>query len=354
MISRANQSLSSLDLWNPLFLKTAIFAAALILSIVLSRFSVWIANRAGLIDIPNRQPHKIHTSPTPIAGGISILLSLLGLLILHNQLLSFITIDLYILAAILILFVIGLIDDLFILSVRYKLLAQLAASVILVVGNYQVHVVNSQVLNTLITIIWFVGIINAFNFIDSNDGLLLGIGIIISAFIIIATINSNQNALNSLTIAFLGILIGLYFYNRFPARLFLGDSGSQIIGVIFALMALRYNPLGFDRTTSWISPILMMAFPIFDVSLVVFSRFRKKLPVFHGGLDHTYHRLNRISNHKRIPNLVIFGATVATNILALVNLYLKPVFSYTLFGSMILLGVILFFKLEEQENLAAS
>jgi UDP-GlcNAc:undecaprenyl-phosphate GlcNAc-1-phosphate transferase len=191
-----------------------------------------------------------------------------------------------------------------------------------------------------------VGIINAFNFIDSSDGLLLGIAIIICSFIIFATLNSNQSLLNKLTTIFLGLLIGLFIYNRHPARIFLGDSGSQVIGFIFALLALNYNPLGFDRTTSWISPILMMAFPIFDVSLVVFSRFKRKLPVFRAQLDHTYHRLKLKYQNTKTPNLIILVITFGTNALALVNLSLKPIFSFSLLGLVLVLGIAFFMYLE--------
>jgi UDP-GlcNAc:undecaprenyl-phosphate GlcNAc-1-phosphate transferase len=326
--------------------KVLIFSLALFISLLIPIFAIWAAKHLGLVDIPYQRPHKTHKKPTPIAGGISLVISLLILFSIRKWLLGSTQIDPYIIGALAVLFLVGIIDDFIILSAKFKLLPQILAAAILVLGNHQVHILDNQLLNILISIIWFVGITNAFNFIDSSDGLLLGTGIIISSFIIFATLNSNQDLLNTLTIAFLGLLVGLFVHNRYPARLFLGDSGSQVIGLIFALLALNYNPLGFDRTTSWISPILMMSFPIFDVSLVVFSRFKRGLPIFQGQLDHTYHRLKKLFQNSKILNLIIFGLTFTTNILGLINLYLKPVFSYLLLASVFILGIAFYLKLE--------
>ncbi|MEN8242290.1 MAG: MraY family glycosyltransferase [Chloroflexota bacterium] len=331
-------------------LEIIVFLLPLILGLITSKIAIRFAKRVNLMDVPNRQPHKIHKFPTPIAGGTAIFLSLavlsaLGILLLGKELF-----DPYLFGAVLIIFGIGLYDDFIDISARQKLPAQLAASILLILGNYQVNILDSEPINILISLVWFVGIINAFNLIDSSDGLLLGISVTICAFIVFASLNSNQALLNLISIGLFGLFIGIYTQNRYPAKLFLGDSGSMVIGLIFAIIALKYNPMGFDRTTSWISPILMMAFPIFDVTLVVVSRFMRKVPVFRGGLDHTYHRLGRMGRKKNFPFRAIIAVTLLLNILAFVNLYLPPIFSYTLFGIVVITGITFLVYFEKREN----
>ena len=331
-------------------LEIIVFLLPFVFGLVNSKLTIRLAKRINLMDVPNQQPHKVHKFPTPIAGGLAIFLSLVLLAALSILVVGKELFDPYLFSAVIIIFTIGLYDDFIGLSAKQKLPAQLAASIILILGNYQVNILDLQPINIVISLIWFVGIINAFNLIDSSDGLLLGISISICAFIVFASQNSNQALLSLISIGLFGLFLGVYTQNRYPANLFLGDSGSMVIGLLFAIIALKYNPMGFDPATSWISPILMMAFPIFDVTLVVFSRFKRKVPIFRGGLDHTYHRLVRMNIKKNFPFRAIIAVTLLLNILAFVNLYLTPIFSYTLFGAVVVSGITFLIYFEKPEN----
>jgi UDP-GlcNAc:undecaprenyl-phosphate GlcNAc-1-phosphate transferase len=331
---------------NDNYLIIGMFLVALLLSLIASKLSIQIAKAIGLIDFPHREPHKVHRAAVPIAGGLAIFLTLLPLVsFVHFS--GIFQIDHYLFTAFLLIFVIGMLDDLTNLPPKTKLLGQIAASLLLVCGNHHAAVFDSHFLNIVISIAWYVGIMNAFNFIDSADGLLVGICIIIVSSITLATLHFAQPGLNFLSIGISGSLVGLFLFNKKPAKLFLGDSGALILGLLFAVIALKFNPLGFDPTTSWMSPILMMAIPIFDATLVIISRFRRKKPLDRAGLDHTFHRLKRHSKKENYPYLIIFGTTVVANIVAIGNLFLPPALSFTLFGTVHVFGVLLVILFEK-------
>ena len=88
------------------------------------------------------------------------------------------------------------------------------------------------------------------------------------------------------------ICIGLYFFNSYPAKLFLGDSGAQTLGFLLAAVAIIYVPNTGIQSSSWFVPIMIFSVPLFDLALVVFSRFRRKKPIHQASQDHTYHRLS--------------------------------------------------------------
>jgi UDP-GlcNAc:undecaprenyl-phosphate GlcNAc-1-phosphate transferase len=328
------------------YLNIGIFLAAFFLSLICSKISIQLAKTIGLIDIPNLEAHKVHRKAIPIAGGLVIFLTLLPLLA-FGHFSGLFQIDYFLVAAFLLIFVVGILDDMTRLSAKTKLLGQIAVSLIIVCGNHHAVVFDTNFLNITFSVIWYVGIMNAFNFIDSADGLLIGICIVIASSIFFATLQFPQANINLLSIGVLGILFGLYLNNKKPAKLFLGDSGSLLLGLLFALVVLKFNPLGFDPTTSWISPILMMSFPIFDTALVVFCRWREKKPIYRAGLDHTFHRLRRYFKKEKGPYFTIYGVTILSNIFAIVNLFLAPKLSFTLFGILLSCGVMIILIFEK-------
>ena len=129
-----------------------------------------------------------------------------------------------------------------------------------------------------------VGVTNAYNFVDSMDGLAVGLAALTSAFFLLITLASQQDQISIFSTIMLGACLGVFYYNAPPARIFLGDSGAQLLGFILGALAIVYNPIGFSRLASWYIPILLMGVPIFDATLVVLSRLRRGKPV-HAGAD---------------------------------------------------------------------
>jgi UDP-GlcNAc:undecaprenyl-phosphate GlcNAc-1-phosphate transferase len=311
------------------------------LSLILSGVSIVLARRLNIIDQPGSAPHKKHTNPTPIAGGIA----LLGTIILGGWFTGIANEPLFsnILVAGIPIFLFGLWDDIKNISPGYKLIGQVLAAMILIRAGIRIQIFESPeffiygqsafyiLLDQIITIFWILGIVNAFNFVDSMDGLAVGLGSMAAAFFLLFSLESQQPLLSQFSALLMGTCIGLYFFNSPPAKLFLGDSGSQTLGFILATIAISYTPQNAYQSSSWLAPIMILGVPIFDTALVIFSRFRRKLPIYEPGLDHTYHRLVRLKFSPNRAVLVMQMANLLLSCLAFVILNLSPVLANSAF-----------------------
>ena len=326
----------------------------LVLSLLLGPGAILLARRLNLMDIPGTLPHKEHASPTPYAGGITLIISLIiGLLVFNRDILVFLR---PVLLPALLIFAVGLWDDISRLPAWAKFIGQLVASLLMIALGVYVRVLKPEatglpanfvlVLNWAITLLWMVGITNAFNLVDSMDGLVVGLAGIAVSFLVLVTIGSQQVGLQHLLALLLGISAGLYFYNVTPARLFLGDSGAQTIGFLLAGVGILYNPSHFPQGSSWFLPILILGVPIFDTSLVVISRIRRSKPVFRGGRDHTYHRLRNhgLDNSRAVA--VMHLAAIALGCVGFIALNLPPLYASSLFLIVCLAGLGLIIWLE--------
>jgi UDP-GlcNAc:undecaprenyl-phosphate GlcNAc-1-phosphate transferase len=236
----------------------------------------------------------------------------------------------------------GILDDRYGLEPWQKLVGQALATGLLVAFGVQVQMTRIPAVDLLVTFLWMVGMANAFNFVDSMDGLALGLAAIASAFFMLVTIDSVQPVLSALSATILGATIGLFFFNAAPAKLFLGDSGSQLLGFSLASIAIAYVPgqAGLPQGVSWFTPILVLGVPIFDTSLVVFSRLRRRRPIYQPGRDHTYHRLVALGLD---PTRSVLGMQVGAIVLGLVAFVLLGtgvVVANAVFGALLLVGVL--------------
>jgi UDP-GlcNAc:undecaprenyl-phosphate/decaprenyl-phosphate GlcNAc-1-phosphate transferase len=327
-----------------------------IVSLILCKVAIYVANRFDLIDIPGSLPHKKHKIPTPLAGGI-VLVGALALFapsagFMNSPDLSRLIIPL------LIVFAFGIWDDKKRIRARYKLLGQVLASLILLFSGVSIQFLESLVgvsssyiglafwLDRLLTLLWVIGITNAYNLIDSMDGLAIGLANIAFAFFILASINSGQTELITVFSILLGIGVGISLFNTTPAKLFLGDSGAQSIGFLMAVLAILYHPLGKEQMSTWFIKVMLMAIPIFDTSLVFFSRLRQKQMFYVAGQDHTYHRLVSmgLTAGRAVSTLQI--AAMMMNCLAFIAVALPPLYSNIIFGVVLLVAVVIFYYFE--------
>lgn len=284
----------------------------------------------------------------PKAGGLAI-----GLVIILTNLLSgnlqSPAIRAILLAAS-IIFLFGLWDDVYRLSPRWKLVGQILATLILISQGVYIRMLgNMVVLNMILTLIWTVGITNAFNFVDSMDGLASGLAAIASAFFMLVTVDAGQPTLSLLSAIILGSAIGLLYFNALPARTFLGDSGAQLLGFLLAALGIAYTPPGLPQPSSWFVPILLLSIPIFDMSLVVFSRLKQKKVISEAGLDHTYHRLVNLGFPPSRAVLTMQLAAIVSGCLAFIALPLPPLWANLIFGAGLIAGLMILLWLEKKE-----
>ncbi|MGD8403647.1 MAG: MraY family glycosyltransferase [Anaerolineales bacterium] len=323
---------------------------AIACALIVSPLSIYLTRRIGLIDRPGKFTHKIHSTPTPVAGGTALILCLILLSVLFGLWKDKFTQVLIIAVAIVYLF--GLLDDIRGLSALPKLTGQFLASIVLIASNISVHFIGSMSLPFLspliakwldiaLTLFWLIGVTNAMNMIDSMDGIAIGVSGIAFLFFVLVTSLSGQTNLTEISTILLGVSAGIYFYNVTPARLFLGDSGSQTLGFIVAAIAMEYAPVGLAPTSSWFVPILLVGMPIFDTSLVVYSRIRRGLPVYRANLDHTYHRLVALGLDERRAVLTIHMTAILLSLVAFATFYLSPAVANLIFGMILLTGIVI-------------
>jgi UDP-GlcNAc:undecaprenyl-phosphate/decaprenyl-phosphate GlcNAc-1-phosphate transferase len=321
----------------------------LIAAVAFSPLAIWIAKRSGLMDIPGSAAHKKHLIPMPLAGGIALVLSMLVLTPVFHLFSKDIS---PLLIALVIIFIFGLWDDAKGLGAPLKLVGQITASIFLIASDVSVHFLEGLsiphltgnvlvVLDWGITILWFIGITNAFNLIDSMDGLAVGIAGIAFAFFMIMSLVAQQTLLAIFSACLLGICIGLYVYNISPARLFLGDSGAQMLGFTLAAVGMIYTPHDLPQASSWFVPILVLGVPIFDTSMVVYSRLIHHRPVFHADRTHTYHQLVAWGLDPFRAVLVIQLTTLVLCFVAFIALSLPPLEATLTFFGVLLLGALL-------------
>lgn len=338
-----------------------LFAASFILSLTLTTIAIFLAPRFRFYDLPGDR--KIHTQPIPYGGGVAIFISiyfllLVGWLFIHfadtkvfpaflkihlKGLLSekVITQLLGILLGGLIIFITGLIDDIKGLRPRVKLMAGfLAAGVVIYTGTLVTAFVPWMALNWVITAIWIVGITNAFNLLDNMDGLCSGVAIIASAILMTICLQAGEIFVTAFIVLFLGSISGFWIYNYKPAKIFLGDSGSLLIGYFLSIVTIL--PTFYDihqenaKTFSIFLPIIILAIPIFDTFSVIFIRIKHKKSIFEGDKNHFSHRLVSLGLSQQQAVLLIYLVCISTGISTILLLKLDN------FGSILLLVQVIF------------
>jgi len=314
-----------------------IFTAALI-ALATGPLAFWLADKLGLVDVPGSAPHKLHKQSIPLAGGIVLFVTILVVALLE-KVISLPTAG-PILWSSLLIFLFGLWDDVKELPPLLKLAGQLLATGLLIYFGVHVRLFHQEWLNYSLTVLWVVGVTNAYNFVDSMDGLAIGLGGLAAAFFMLVTIDSQQAGLSLFSTIIIGACLGSFYYNAAPAHFFLGDSGSQFLGFILAGLGIAYNPLGFSRLASWYVPILLVGVPIFDASLVIFSRLRHGKPIYVANRDHTFHRLVSMGMSSNRAVLTMHVVALLLGCLAFIALDLPPLIANLVFASVLLLGIL--------------
>jgi len=243
---------------------------------------------------------------------------------------------------------VGIYDDRISLSPPLKLSGQIVTAGVILLGGIQVHITRLAPVDITLTLLWLVGMTNAFNFVDSMDGLAIGLAGVSAAFFMLVTIDSLQPSLALLSAAILGSCVGLFFFNVTPARLFLGDSGAQALGITLATVAIAYTPgqAGLPQGVTWFIPILVLGIPIFDMVLVIVSRLRNHQKVYFARQDHIYHRLVRLGmDSTRAVAAMQLGA-ILLGLFGFISLGLTILQANILFASIVLVGLLLLIQLE--------
>jgi len=275
---------------------------ALALSLVVTPLTRRLAWRLGFVAQPAAD--RWHRRTVAMLGGVPVWLATLAtVLLMGGQ--SPETAMVAIGASA--LFALGLVDDIVPLKPSTKLSAEIVIACVVIAFGYQLHWTGSPLIDALVTIVWIVGITNAFNLLDNMDGLCAGVAVI-AAVAFSASIGMADRSALVYTAALAGATLGFLRYNFNPASVFLGDCGSLLLGSTFALLALSKESSGQTGLISTlIVPVLILLLPIFDTTFVTISRKLSARAASQGGRDHTSHRLVALGFSERQASLLLYG-----------------------------------------------
>ncbi len=263
--------------------------------------------------------------PMPLMGSVAIYLAVV-LTIIFSVGRNAISEYGGILAGATLLVVVGILDDRGLLHHQLKLfVAMPAAAALLLASGIRAGIVSTLlpgpagvILDALLTMLWVVGVTAAFSILDHMDGLCAGIAALASAFFLALAASKGQIPVVVLSGALLGASLGFLFWNFHPARIFMGDGGAMFLGFMIATLGLELRSSGLPPSLNWTTPVLVLAVPIFDTTLVSISRARRGLVPFSSpGKDHTAHRLANWGLGTRGAVLVLYGLACICGFFAL-------------------------------------
>ena len=291
------------------------FAGALVLAIGVTPVARWLAPRMGVVDRP--EARKIHHRPVPRMGGVAIYLAVIVAAFVLGERYNFAQFGSILVGATGVSFM-GLIDDRWGLRPLIKLLGQTLAALLLYASNIYVGTFHDPILNLITTVLWVGYITNAVNFLDNMDGLAGGVAAIAAAFFALMCAFSGQYLVGALSIAVLGACLGFLFYNLNPASVFMGDSGALFLGFILAAAGIKLRFPDNVTFVTWMVPVLVMGLPIFDTTLVIVSRLRRRMnPATTPGQDHISHRLVAAGMTQREAVLTLYVVSFILGLLAI-------------------------------------
>jgi UDP-GlcNAc:undecaprenyl-phosphate/decaprenyl-phosphate GlcNAc-1-phosphate transferase len=274
-----------------------------------------VATRFGYI--AQARDDRWHRRPTPYLGGVAIALTVL---IVYPLVDGVGNLPVLLVGAGL-MFGVGLVDDLINLRPYTKFVAAIVVASLFVFFGYRLDWSDWDTLDLLLTMIWIVGLTNAFNLLDNMDGLSAGVSLIAGAALLGALlIDGGATAQSTYLSVLLGATAGFLIYNVYPASIFMGDSGSLFIGLNLAVLTLESPHAGAGRTdvlSTLAGPLLLALVPILDTTLVTVSRILSGRSAAQGGRDHTSHRLVAIGLSERGAVAVLWALAALGGFLAL-------------------------------------
>ena len=338
-----------------------LLASAFICSALLCWAIRSAARRVRFVDRPGAG--KIHSESVALGGGIALFLTTAGIVgagvvfaliqrgdvmtwpprVIQDhipRILARASLVLYILAGGAVMFVLGFLDDVRQLSPWTRLAVQTLVAALLCVSSDELRVtafVAHKGVSFIYTILWVVGITNAFNLLDNMDGLSAGVAAIASLLFIVVAVITQQYFLAAMLLVFLGALLGFLVFNFPPASLFMGDAGSMFIGYLLAMLTILFTfyvpNRGYNPFSALLVPVVILAVPIYDTISVVVIRLAQGKPIFGGDKNHFSHRLVALGMSKRAAVLTIYLVTLCTGLLAPLLLRLETAMSLLVFAN---------------------
>ena len=273
-----------------------------------------IAIATDVVDRPNSS-HKSHKKPVPYLGGVAIIIGVITVSYSASLFSEFTTSTFWLATSVLgpalLLGLIGLWDDIKNLPPLPRFVAQTFAGVftasILIITDNMGNPTGSSIFDSIITVFWIVGICNSINFFDNLDGGAAGTVAISSIVLAYLALSGDQYLIAALSTVTAGATLGFLVWNKSPAKIYMGDAGALFLGVLLAILTVRFQPNAQTQVASYLIPIFLLAMPILDTTVAVISRIKRGLSPFQGGQDHLSHRLIRAGYSRRSAAFSLWG-----------------------------------------------
>lgn len=295
------------------------FIISMVTAIAVTPLVIKLAHKIGAVDKPNKR--KVHQNVMPRLGGLAIFIAVT---------VGYFVAGLYeakitgIMVGALIIIVLGIIDDKYEISAKIKLLGQILAACAVMGSGLTVEVLNIPfigvfdlgIFSYVVTLFWILAITNAINLIDGLDGLSAGISSIVFASIAFLAFSADKMLILTLSLILLGSTLGFLFHNFYPAKIFMGDTGSMFLGYSIAILSL----LGLFKSVtlfSFVVPVMILGVPIFDTSFAIIRRVVNRKPISVADKSHLHHRLLALGLSHRDTVLVIYGFGLIFSIAAI-------------------------------------
>ncbi|MBN1849839.1 MAG: glycosyl transferase [Deltaproteobacteria bacterium] len=335
----------------PIYYYLICFLGSFLLSLGLTPLVRQFAIKTNRIAIP--KDNRWHKKETALLGGIAIFTSFMMTWIIAVHGLDWSIYGKPYLPIILCaaaIFALGLADDVFNMVPQHKLVGQIIIASIVIILGFRLNWTDSKTINLFISIIWLVGITNAFNLLDNMDGLSAGIAFIAALFLFLIyfqsqPITTNTTSIMLMSALYAGAILGFLIYNFNPASIFMGDAGSLFLGFMLACMtgihdtdpSIGLNPR--DLLSIIAIPIMILFIPIVDTGFVSLMRKLFRRPISQGGRDHSSHRMVAIGFSERKAVLILYAFAAISAMIALMTRYLSVGTSLVMIALFLLLSV---------------
>jgi UDP-GlcNAc:undecaprenyl-phosphate GlcNAc-1-phosphate transferase len=332
-------SLRSIDIQTLTVAAIALVAGSFLVSLILTGVVKHLALQRGFVSKPVEGRFASRT--VPLGGGVAIFITLAVFMLTAAAAISLLFVPgrfaalaesadinpadfvgklnqlVIVLLAVLVLFVLGLWDDRRHLGPFFKLGVEFAVAIAAAAfAEIRVELfIENKVITTLISAFWIVLIINAFNFLDNMDGLSAGIAVITTCILFVAAAFSSQIFVGGLALVLIGALLGFLVFNFPPARIFMGDAGSLVVGFFVALLTLRTTY--YHHSGAWypvLMPLVVMAVPLYDFASVTLLRISQGKSPFVGDTQHFSHRLKSHGLTDTQTVLTLYLATLCSGL----------------------------------------
>ncbi|SCL91097.1 glycosyltransferase family 4 protein [Sporanaerobacter sp. PP17-6a] len=323
------------------------FFVAAVISMFMTPISKRIAIKVGAIDIP-KDERRIHKKPIPLLGGLAIytatMISILIFLPMNKSLLS-------IIIGGTIIFISGIIDDKKNLSAKTKLIFQLLAAVVLILGDVKIDFITNPFSRTStllylkgfsipLTIFWVVGITNTLNLIDGLDGLAAGVAMIASLSLLIVANRFGYIEITIISAILAGSCLGFLPYNFNPAKIFMGDTGALFLGFMLSVVAIE-GVMKSVATIAIVVPIIILGLPIFDTTFAIFRRLLNGRPIMEADKGHLHHRLLQRGLTQRQTVLILYLISAVFGFAAVIIAKINSRQGIIISGTIIILTILL-------------